>query len=160
MKKRTIVLFQAVTGRENKKAKQQAAGYSRAAADTFQFTKSNYMQMQGAPLLPPAVTHLILTTTMVFESLIHLLTVNVHRTSLPLLSWQQLIDYRICPPGCTATCITCKNKCTNHRSVLNLHIALMLCCWAAAGATACRLLSFTWNFYWSFKIFQYFNWGL
>lgn len=63
-------------------------------------------------------------------------------------------------PGCTATCIRCKNKCTNHRSVLNLHIALMLCCWAAAGATACRLLSFTWNFYWSFKIFQYFNWGL
>lgn len=43
MKKRTIVLFQSVTGRENKKAKQQAAGCSRAAADTFQFTKSNYM---------------------------------------------------------------------------------------------------------------------
>lgn len=43
MKKRTIVLFQSVAGRENKKAKQQAAGYSRAAADTFQFTKSNYM---------------------------------------------------------------------------------------------------------------------
>lgn len=44
MKKRTIVLFQSsVTSRENKKAKQQPAGYSRAAADMFQFTKSNYM---------------------------------------------------------------------------------------------------------------------
>lgn len=53
--------------------------------------------MQGAPLLPPAVTHLILTTTTVFESLIHLLTVNVHRTSLPLLSWQQLIRLQNLP---------------------------------------------------------------
>lgn len=54
--------------------------------------------MQGAPLLPPAVTHLILTTTTVFESLIHLLTVNVHRTSLPLLSWQQPIRLQNLPP--------------------------------------------------------------